>query len=515
MTMIYDNRPFEINVTSDLFGTHFKADAIKNMLETNNDYFEKNNMIALYGEWGSGKTSVMEYINKNITNYNVVFFEAWKYEKDSNLSLSLFEMILDKVEAEKDSLGKVLEDVKLIGKTLLNFSKNLLFNYRLSLPGMTVNIDQATKDTIKEMDELIERTSFYTNLKEFNISYNKLLDEYHKATGKKLLVFIDDLDRCSPENVLDLISSIKHFFIDSDKVVYFCGVDKHAVSKAINIRYQNIIKSEEYLEKVFDVTFNMPEIQNIDKLLEDFISRVSLFNTVSDDNLNLLKQFFLHIKFTNPRKLKKLFNKYLFLCTLDKSNSSRIYSYIPKNFSNHEPVQMIFTLFIILLHEFNRENFDLIFNSEFKVGKLRNILNLESKFYFNRKSASEPFKKYLDYLAYKWINQPLFVSKDIVNSFALREGDNSLFELLLLFAPLDIKADPPSLIWRGGPESESQSEALMQLEEFMYQFQASEDKTLSSFSSYILKILVNNRYALSSDIQFDVHELVKMVNFYL
>lgn len=32
-------------------------------------------------------------------------------------------MILDKVEAEKDSLGKVLEDVKLIGKTLLNFSK--------------------------------------------------------------------------------------------------------------------------------------------------------------------------------------------------------------------------------------------------------------------------------------------------------------------------------------------------------------------------------------------------------
>lgn len=43
------------------------------MLETNNDYFEKNNMIALYGEWGSGKTSVMEYINKNITNYNVVF----------------------------------------------------------------------------------------------------------------------------------------------------------------------------------------------------------------------------------------------------------------------------------------------------------------------------------------------------------------------------------------------------------------------------------------------------------
>ncbi|HDR4483497.1 TPA: AAA family ATPase [Bacillus cereus] len=509
MTMIYDNRPFEINVTSDLFGTHFKADAIKNMLESNTDYFEKNNMVALYGEWGSGKTSVMEYINKNITNYNVVFFEAWKYEKDSNLSLSLFEMILDKVEAEKDSLGQVLEDVKLIGKTLLNFSKNLLFNYKMSLPGMTINIDQATKDTIKEMDKLIERTSFYTNLKKFNTSYNKLLDEYYEATGKKLLVFIDDLDRCSPENVLDLISSIKHFFIDSDKVVYFCGVDKHAVSKAINIRYQNIIKSEEYLEKVFDVTFNMPEIQNIDKLLEDFISRVHLFNPVADENFNFLKRFFLHIKFTNPRKLKKLFNKYIFLCTLDKSNSSRIYSYIPQNFSNHEPVQMIFTLFIILLHEFNRENFDLIFNSEFKVGKLRNILDLELKIYSKRINGSEQFKYYLDFLANKWINQSLIVSDNILHSFMRRDDDERLFDLLLLFAPLDIKAKPPTL------NSQSESRILTDLETFVYQFQASEDKNLKLFVSHILDLLVYKKNPLPTEIQFDVHELVKMVNFYL
>lgn len=513
MTMIYDNRPFEINVTSDLFGTHFKADAIKNMLETNNDYFEKNNMVALYGEWGSGKTSVMKYINNNITNYNVVFFEAWKYEKDSNLSLSLFEMILDKIEAELDPLGQVIENVKLIGKTLLSFSKNLLFNYKISLLGMTVNFDQTAKDTIKEMDELIERTSFYTNLKKFNTSYNELLDAYYTKTGKKLLVFIDDLDRCSPENVLDLISSIKHFFIDSDKVVYFCGVDKQAVSKAINIRYQNIIKSEEYLEKVFDVTFNMPEIQNIDKLLEDFISRVHLFNPVTDDNFKFLKLFFLNIKFTNPRKLKKLFNKYIFLCTLDESNSSssRIHSYMPKNFSNHEPVQMIFTLFIILLHEFNRENFDLIFNSEFKVGKLRNILlEQEPKMYNKRSGRSEPLKDYLNFLSNNWINRrPLIVSNDIYNSFIQGDEDERLFELLLLFTPLDIKANPPAFYPR------EESTILMQLKTFVYQFQASEDRHLSLFVSHILDLFAYNNDAFPTEIDFDVHELVQMVNLYL
>ena len=47
---------------------------------------------------------------------------------------------------------------------------------------------------------------------------------------------------------------------------------------------------------------------------------------------------------------------------------------------------MIFTLFIILLHEFNRENFELIFNNEFKLGKLRNVLlDLDPKIYSKRK----------------------------------------------------------------------------------------------------------------------------------
>lgn len=320
--MIYDNRPYDINQSTDLFGTFLKADSIKKMLENNSNYFEQNNMVALYGEWGSGKTSVMEYIKKSICNYNVVFFEAWRYEKDSNLALSLFEMLLDKFDEENDIQGAIIENAKLSGRTLLNMSKNILLNSKITLPGIEFEIGQAGKDTIEQIEKTIERTSFYTNLNNFDDSYKKLLNKYFEVTGKKLLVFIDDLDRCAPENVLDLISGIKHFFINSDKVVYFCGIDKHAVSKAIDIRYNHIVKSEDYLEKVFDVTFNMPEIQDINNLLEDFISRIKSFGPVPDQTLPILKDFLLHIKFTNPRRLKKLFNKYLFLCTLEKSNDN-------------------------------------------------------------------------------------------------------------------------------------------------------------------------------------------------
>ncbi|WP_043978158.1 KAP family P-loop NTPase fold protein [Priestia megaterium] len=505
--MIYNNRPYAINENSDLFGTFFKADAIKNILENSIDYFDNNNLVALYGEWGSGKTSVMEYIKSTTSIYNVVFFEAWRYEKDSNLSLSLFEMLIDKFEDEKELLGDILEDAKLTGKALLSFVKNSLLNYKIVLPGIHFNIDQAAKDTLNEMDKLIERTSFYTTFKDFNTSYNELLDKYYEVTGKKLLVFIDDLDRCAPENVLDLISGIKNFFTNSDKVVYFCGVDKHSVSKAIDIRYRNIVKAEEYLEKVFDVTFNMPENRIIDNILMDFIDRVSAYDIVPEYNFDILREFFLSINFTNPRKIKKLFNKYLLLCTLDKSNSTKVYKSIPDNFNKHEPIQMVFTLFFILLHEFNRENFDFIYNSDSRVIKLRNNLKLDTEIFLYEGDSGILFEEYLYDLEGRWNHKHFYVSSEHLNTTVLREDNNLFFELILLFAPLDIKATPPSF-------DASQGTTIYEhLSPFVNQFEASEEKILSSFISYIVDLDTPDND--DHHVLFNVYMLMDMVNLYL
>ena len=506
--MIYHNRPYDIDENNDLFGTLFKADSIKNMLDNNSGYFEQNNLVALYGEWGSGKTSVMEYIKKTISNYNVLFFEAWRYEKDSNLALSLFEMILDEFEKELDISGEIVENAKLSGRTLLNLGKNILFNSKISVFGVEYEIGQAAKDTIEQMERTIERTSFYTNLKDFNNSYNELLNNYYNVTGKKVLVFIDDLDRCAPENVLDLLSGIKHFFINSDKIVYFCGIDKTAVSRAIDLKYNQIVKSEDYLEKVFDVTFNMPEIQNIDKLLVDFISRINLFNSVPEQNFKILKDFLLHIKFTNPRRLKKLFNKYIFLCTLDNSNTNRIYQFIPTNFYKHEPVQMLFTLLLILLYEFNRDTFELIYNNQIKIGKLKNIFNNQTSNFYIKSNHSMPFNSFLNGLAKKWKYQSINITNDILENYAITERDNRFFELLLLFLPLDIKLNVHLFNFNNRDEMNDH------LNIFVNEFQASEEKILSSFLSFLLT-LFNRSNDLENQIEFNVHNLAAMVNFYL
>ncbi|MDX8044768.1 P-loop NTPase fold protein [Gracilibacillus sp. S3-1-1] len=90
-SQIYDNLPYDLTKETDLFGTQFKAETIPSILDSNIEYSDSNNFISLYGSWGSGKTSMMRYIGSNTKKYNTVFFEAWKYENDSNLALSLLE----------------------------------------------------------------------------------------------------------------------------------------------------------------------------------------------------------------------------------------------------------------------------------------------------------------------------------------------------------------------------------------------------------------------------------------
>src|SRR2546430_1532997 len=140
------NRELDNYKEQDSFNFLIKAEAIRIFLEQNTVALEKNKMLVLYGDWGSGKTSLMRHIDKS----NKVFKE--------------------------------------------NFTK-------------------------------IE---------------NALLQEQEK----KILVFIDDLDRCEPENVLNLITALKLFFTYGEKTVFFAGMDKEAVNKAVQTKYHNVIKSE-------------------------------------------------------------------------------------------------------------------------------------------------------------------------------------------------------------------------------------------------------------------------------
>jgi DNA replication protein DnaC len=101
------NRPVDLR-SEDLFNTKIKADAIKDFIKNHPNTIVENRMFVLYGEWGSGKTTIIDYLDNELkSDFKTIYFEAWKFEKDGNLPLSLLEMICDK--NINDSLKEALK----------------------------------------------------------------------------------------------------------------------------------------------------------------------------------------------------------------------------------------------------------------------------------------------------------------------------------------------------------------------------------------------------------------------
>ena len=113
---------------------------------------------------------------------------------------------------------------------------------------------------------------------------------------------IDDLDRCEDENIINLLSALKLMF-SVKNIVFICGIDKGAVIQTLLRKYRNKEKSEEYLEKIFPISFNVPKT-----------TELNLFQKDEDENLKSIKQRIIEVtRTTNPRKINKANNKYEFL----------------------------------------------------------------------------------------------------------------------------------------------------------------------------------------------------------
>jgi hypothetical protein len=370
---LLDNIPVE-NLTeqTDFFGHLNKAQALKEFLKTNIDSFKKNKMLALYGEWGSGKSTILKYLEKELKtcNYVPIFFEAWQYEKDDNLALSL----IDKIKESFKYAGLKKEIIETSSSLLKAFTKGIT----IKTPFFDYDYSKVIESTEKDYKERAEGYSFHSNLEKFKKTLEKIEDQIlEEKAGKKIIVFIDDLDRCEPENVLNLISAIKLFFTYGNKIIFMFGIDKKAVSQAVEVRYGKTIQSEVYLEKVFDITFNMPKEFHLRKLLAHYFPQTILIDSNSYYAAMQIEIFLNQIEFTIPRHLKKVLNKYAILQSFniniargtsgDYLVPTECLKFYNKQGNENELIQTIFVLYFIILYEFYPHKFKEIENYEEKI----------------------------------------------------------------------------------------------------------------------------------------------------
>ena len=277
--------------------------------------------------------------------FKKVFFEAWELENDDNLSLSLLDSIIQ-TTPDGDKVG-LRDAILAIGKGI---SKSLT----VGIGPLKFNMKEVLQ-AVEEANQKLDEVTFIKKIAEFKDKYKSLEAEILGDNNhKKLIVFVDDLDRCEPANVLNLLSVIKLFFTYGKRTVFVCGIDKEVVNKAVYHKYDNVVKSEEYLEKVFDISFDMPK-SNISKMIEYYFK--------DDQDKKRIEEFLYVMEFTNPRHIKKLLNKYVLIKYYQAKGIDK---------RNLIPDQKIFffkilTLFIIIIYEFDYKSFEFIRNYDEKL----------------------------------------------------------------------------------------------------------------------------------------------------
>lgn len=266
------------------------------LFDTIRDTYNLPFTIGIFGQWGSGKSSLMLMIENEIKDqgeYKSIWFNPWKYDKKEELWSALIQSVLYKIADDSPN-----DEIKSKAKNLaISAGWSIIKRSISSLTGGVIteqNINDV-KNIIAKQEEL-----HYKYINQFEKDFEKVVSDY---TGEgKLIVFIDDLDRCLPENAITVLESLK-LFIGNAGCVFVLGMDQFIVEQGIKFRFGDKVNmsGRDYLDKIIQVPFYLPPVP-FGKLKDALqVTKTAQYN----DLIWSVIQYGLN---GNPRKTKRFVN---------------------------------------------------------------------------------------------------------------------------------------------------------------------------------------------------------------
>ena len=247
-------------------------------------------VVGIYGKWGVGKSSLMKLIEQHIPDRDArkIWFDPWQYQFNDEPLLAFVQTLYDSFDDKLQ--GEVKKLVMVIGAAVIS--------------GVTKALSTIDIKDIKELGEMYEDERFLTMERQVRLKHHfeQLVDKARidGAFKKKLVFFIDDLDRCMPAQALKMIEALK-LYLNITGCIFFLGVDKDALSLSIQHHYHKLsIKGQDYLDKIIQLPFNVPPIE-----------RACMANYVDPllpEQLKSCLNYMVSCMGDNPRKIKRFIN---------------------------------------------------------------------------------------------------------------------------------------------------------------------------------------------------------------
>jgi GTPase SAR1 family protein len=259
------------------------------------------NTVGIFGEMGSGKTSLMHLLCNWLTDngYKTIWFDPWRYKRKEELWSALIREILLKIyhTTNDNALKKMVWNLlKSIGWP--TFDESLLaISGGFALPSK--NVASEPKFVYSPIEQ-----RFFTRLQ---ASFLTAVQDYISRKGK-LIIFIDDFDNNVPESALSILEFLKSHCIAKHSVFIF-GMDETMIEPEVTKRFNSVDKpsTRDFIKEQIEHPFFLPPIQF--NKIQNYIQTEPWSSEITPMVWKLLR-YGLH---GNPREITQFINYYFMI----------------------------------------------------------------------------------------------------------------------------------------------------------------------------------------------------------
>jgi hypothetical protein len=269
-------------------------------------------ILGLNGAWGTGKTSVLNLLEKELKTQHLFFtqkYNPWRYSSEAVMIADLFGKIHEGAKSDeslKGSLNELAENISkyqdliILAATAAQPLNPAAFAFSLKVFNWSVNLFKRKSKTIEEIKEKI----------------NEILGKLVRP----LVVFVDDVDRLDNIEIRQLFKILK-LTADFNNLIYIVAFDEEVVSQALNESYSGnsgLKGGKEFLEKIINIPLRIPHLSNhqrhdfLIKLLSKFSTDHKIILTKDYEFTRSLRDCSIMLLKT-PRDVKRVINSISFL----------------------------------------------------------------------------------------------------------------------------------------------------------------------------------------------------------
>lgn len=319
---------------NDQLGFNDYVQAFADLIESSSTYPPLT--VGIFGSWGIGKSFLLHHIGKEIkrryeirvktklSNYKIpdtyiVEFNAWEYSSAQTIWPYLVRRIMNCLEPQVSwgfpgrfiiklwyNLKRQIQSAKgnlilifaiIIGLIIFSFWKfglDIALIWSASLAFGIGGIFKLIADTLSKPLSQWVTTILKTNEYGKQIGYMEeiradlgLLAQRLKKDGDRILIIIDDLDRCEPQKAVEVLQAIK-LLLDFDTFIICLGIDARIITRAVEKHYAEIlgpagVSGYEYLDKIVQIPFRIP-VPNVDEVKGFITQQLGNPKPIADDD---------------------------------------------------------------------------------------------------------------------------------------------------------------------------------------------------------------------------------------